>query len=167
MAETLDWVFYDSVTSGTTANADVVFFTQSESGTNKQTTNLPVAGKMTESESFVVNEIILFYETDTEFDDLLQMNDRTVTEFLINNNRWLILPSAMLAPASYINMEQDSIPQSAVTSVGGIKGRGFKLEHPIMIPAGAPFKVVWTHGNAAAGTASDLKVCLKGILTRK
>lgn len=166
MAETLDWVFYHAVSSGTTANADIVFFTASESGSDKQTTNLPVAGKMTESESFVVHEIALFYETDTEFDDLIGMNDKTVTEFLINNNRWLIIPSAMLAPPQYIHMERDSEAASAITSVGGILGRGFKLQNPIKIPAGAPFKMIWTHGEASAGTASRIRIALKGILTR-
>jgi len=167
MAETLDWVFYDAVDSGTTANADITFFANSESGTNKQTTNLPVAGKMTESEEFVVHEIVIFYETDTEFTDLTAMNDKTVTEFLINNNRWLILPSAMLAPPQYINMETSTLDQAALTSVAGIKGRGFVLDHPIKIPAGAPFKFIWTHGEASASTASRLRVALKGILTRK
>lgn len=167
MAETLDWVFYHAVSSGTTANADIVFFSASESGSDKQTTNLPVAGKMTESEEMIVNEIILFYETDTEFTDLIAMNDKTVTEFLINNNRWLILPSAMLAPPQYINMENSTLPQSGIVSVAGIKGRGFVLEHPIKIPAGAPFKFVWTHGEASASTASRIRIALKGILTRK
>ena len=167
MAETLDWVFYDSVTSGTTANALITFFAQSETGTNKHTTNLPVAGKMTESEEFVVDEIILYYETDTQFTDLIAMNDKTVTEFLINNNRWLILPSAMLAPPQFINMETSTLDQAALTSVAGIKGRGFKLKHPIKIPSGAPFKFVYTHGEASASTASDIKVVIKGTLTRK
>ena len=167
MPETLDWVYYDSVSSGVTASADIVFFAQSESGTNKQTTNMPVVGKLSESEEMVIKEIGVFVETDTEFQDATKIYERAVAEFLINNNRVLMAPLFLFAPPQHISLDSPTLDQGALTSIGGMVGTAFILKYPIKLLMGSSFKLVVRVGETQAGTASDLKAYIRGLLTRK
>lgn len=167
MAEELDWVYYDSVSSGTAASAVKTFFAQSEAATNKQTTNMPVAGKLSPSEEFIVHEIAIYPETDILHSDLVKRYDRCVFEFLINNNRVLAGPTLLMAPAGFISWSKSTDTIGAISTFAGVKGGPFILNHPIVIPPGAPFAVKVTVGHAATGTAVDIKVALRGILRRR
>jgi len=166
MPQELDWTYYDSVTSGTTASATLTFFAQSESATNKQTTNMPSAGKLNSSESIVVHEIIAYCESDTEHADLIKLYDKAVLEFLVSNNRILVAPLLLFAPENYLHSIASTLNQAATVGVSMPSGKGFVLKNPITIPGGTPFSVKVKIGEGSTPTASDIKVCLRGILRR-
>lgn len=167
MAETLDYTYYDSVSSGTTASASLIFFNQSESGTNKQTTNMPVAGRLLATESFDVTKIYAYFESDTLTADLIKLLDKCVLEFLIQENRVLALPLILCAPNTFLAADASTLNQTATVQSAGITGGPFELKVPIKIPKGASFKVRIKIGEGASPTASDIKVALRGKLTRE
>ena len=166
MAETLDYTYYDSVSSGATASATLIFFNQSESSTNKQTTNMPVAGRLLATEAFEVSKIYAYFEFDTIITDLIKLLDKCSLEFLIQESRVLALPFIMCAPPTYLQSDNASLNQTATVASATITGGPFELAIPIKIPKGASFKVKVKIGEGATPTASDIKVCLRGKLAR-
>lgn len=162
-ATQFDDFYYDSVASGTAADVTLTFFNQTEASTNKQTTNMQVAGKFADRD-FIIQEIIAYPETDTVFADMVKMYDKAVLEVKISNNRVLVAPLVMFAPKNYISSVFSTLNQTTTATFAGVKSdNGFRLLRDIVIPQGAPFKVEVTVGHQAIGTASDIKVVLKGI----
>lgn len=166
MPEQLDWVYYDSVSSGTSASTELTFFNQTEGGTNIQTTNMSKAGGLPGNETFEVHEVIAYLESDTEHADLVKIMDKAVLKLQIGDDIVLQAPMICFAPNAYLHSTTPTLDQGALTSISSTTGEGFKLNIPITIPKGASFKVVIKIGEGSTPTASDIKVALKGILAR-
>lgn len=167
MAEELDWVYYDHVASSTTASAVKTLFAQGEAATNSHTTNMPVAGRLLDSEEFNVEEIAVWYETDLAHADLIKLYDRCVVEFLISNNRVFSAPAVMCAPKNKFLACSAAHNDAATTQTVGAAGGPFELRIPIKIPSGASFKLKLTMGHGSTPTDTEIAAALRGRLRRK
>jgi len=162
MPETIDWVFYDLVASGTTESVKKTFFSHDEPSDGLQVTNMPIAGQIPSTQKFELHSIEFIPDVEAATGDLKDLLDAAVLELYVNEKRMLSAPLIMFCANSYL------IPMSTESTVDKpqLAGTPYKLEKPITISGGDSIKVEVTIGKTAVSASMDMIVCLKGLLTR-
>lgn len=162
MAE-LDFVLYDTVPFGATANAEFNLFQITQGGDsthNEQFTNMRGAGALPQNESFKVNWIGVVVDFQTVKADVDTMFNSSFLEVRVADFSRLKAPTALfVSNSAYGGGALEATIVDTITV--GLMGDGFHLNIPIDIKGGDPFRVRVVQGPAITA-ASNMKVCLRG-----
>lgn len=162
-----DWIYYDTQDVSTTNNVDIEFFANEEGVDGIHITNLSSKNEIPENEEFVVEEIITFPTPDIETNDIYELYEEGMVEFMISGNRQLIVPAILCGcPARYEQTAED-VADAGTDSSCTPYGSGYKLRKPIVLRGGVPFAVKFRTGTTAAGAGDSIIIALKGQLTRR
>ena len=165
MAE-YDWIYYDTVDVGTSANTDKEFFAHSEASDGIHITNLGTANELPTNEEFEVQEIHVIATPDLAVSDVYKLFEEAILELKINNNRKLIIPAILAGSYGHQYLCLEDAADAAAAGTATPTGGPYKLDTPIIIKGGVKFSVVFRTGTTAATSGDSIIVCLRGKLKR-
>lgn len=163
--EEIDYVLYDTQTSGTTAGAAITFFDQSEASAGIKATNMPIANQLPSSQRFSINSIQVLFDPEMATGDLKDILDQAVLEIKINEKRKFI------APLAWFTSQGQLIPSTTwggatVSDLPQMGGSVYTLTNPIALQGGTTLSVKIQIGQTAPSASSYIQVLLCGLLIR-
>ncbi len=161
------WTMYDTAPFGASASVTNELFQVAQGGDathTKSYTNSRGAGQLPVLEKMMVENIKVIYDYNTVLADIPKIQVGSYLEFIVNNKTVLLARLAeFIAHSAYGGHYSQAA--AADEAVIGLKGDGYELKIPILIPGGTQFKVNVFQGTALAGASSNLVVALVGTLT--
>jgi hypothetical protein len=161
------YTLYDSAVFGVTANNESILFQVAQGADSTHTeefTNARGSGALPSTEKFTIKVVHFIIDSVLLAADLQLAQQQGIIEIRVADKSLLKLPIQL---CSSHNAPYGINDQAAAANFAyfGLDGDGFKLETPIEIPGGVPFRVRVLQGAALSAGSKNMKIGLEGILS--
>lgn len=159
---------YDTAVFGNSANVDHTLFQEAQGASataTKSKTNSRGAGQLPQNEEFEVRSIHASYDGNAALADEENWLKDSYLEFRLSDETIFECPLRWVASRNAFGGHY-SQGTAADESMIGLIGEGYMLDIPIVIRGGTGFRVTVHQGTALSAASQNVKVVLKGTLTR-